>query len=138
MVKDGRPVWFGADAGKASYREMGVFDTEIFDYGAVYGTEFRLDKAGRLDYGQSRMTHAMVFTGVDVDEEGKPMKWRVENSWGTGVGDKGFYTMTDRWFREYNYEVMVDKRYLSKDLLEVLDTEPIVLKPWDPMGALAI
>lgn len=138
MVKDGRPVWFGADAGKASYRDLGVFDTEIYNYGMVYGTEFGLDKAERLDYGQSRMTHAMVFTGVDVDEEGNPRRWRVENSWGEEPGDKGFYTMTDGWFEEYNYEVMVDKKYLSEELLRVLDTEPIVLKPWDPMGALAL
>jgi bleomycin hydrolase len=84
------------------------------------------------------MTHAMVFTGVDIDEDSKPRRWRVENSWGTGVGDKGFYTMSDSWFDEYNYEIMVDKKYLSEELLKVLDTEPIVLKPWDPMGALAL
>jgi bleomycin hydrolase len=137
MVKDGRPVWFGADAGKASYRDLGVFDPEIYDYGTVYGTEFGLDKAERLDYGQSRMTHAMVFTGVDIDEGGGPRRWRVENSWGEEPGDKGFYTMADGWFDEYCYEVMVDKKYLSEELLKVLETEPIVLKPWDPMGALA-
>jgi bleomycin hydrolase len=137
MVKDGHPVWFGADAGKASYRDLGVFDPEIYDYGTVYGTEFGLDKAERLDYGQSRMTHAMVFTGVDIDEGGGPRRWRVENSWGEEPGDKGFYTMVDGWFDEYCYEVMVDKKYLSEELLKVLDTEPLVLKPWDPMGALA-
>ena len=138
MVKDGRPVWFGADAGKESSRELGVFDPEIYDYGSLYGMELKLDKAERLDYGYSRMTHAMVFTGVDIDEDDKPRRWRVENSWGTGVGDKGFYTMSDSWFDEYSYEVMVDKKYLSEELLKVLDTEPIVLKPWDPMGALAL
>ena len=137
MVKDSQAVWFGADAGKRSHRDLGVFDPNIYNYGTVYGTEFKLDKAARLDYGHSRMTHAMVFTGVDIDEEDEPMKWRVENSWGPQVGDKGFYTMTTRWFEEYVYEVMIHKKYLSKELLEVLDTEPIVLKPWDPMGALA-
>jgi bleomycin hydrolase len=138
MVKEGRPVWFGADAGKESNRELGVFDPEIYDYSSLYGMELKLDKAERLDYGYSRMTHAMVFTGVDIDEDSKPRRWRVENSWGTGVGDKGFYTMSDSWFDEYNYEIMVDKKYLSEELLKVLDTEPIVLKPWDPMGALAL
>jgi len=137
MVKDGHAVWFGADAGKMSHRDMGVFDPNIYDYERVYGIEFKLDKAARLDYGHSRMTHAMVFTGVDIDEDGKPRKWRVENSWGDRVGDKGFYTMSDRWFEEYTYEVMIQKKYLSEELLKVLVTEPIVLKPWDPMGALA-
>jgi len=137
MVKEGKPVWFGADAGKMSYREQGVFDMGIYDYDKVYGTEFKLDKAARLDYGYSKMTHAMVFTGVDIDETENPRKWRVENSWGTKVGDKGFYTMSDKWFREYVYEVMIDRSYLPKELLAILDTEPVKLNPWDPMGALA-
>jgi len=109
----------------------------VYDYELVYGTRFKLDKAGRLDYGHSRMTHAMVFTGVDLDDSGKPIKWRVENSWGTKLGDKGYMVMADRWFDEFLYEVMVSKKHLSPQLLEVLDTEPAVLPPWDPMGALA-
>jgi bleomycin hydrolase len=137
MVKDGKPVWFGADAGKMSYRDKGVFDMGIYEYDKVYGTDFSLDKAARLDYGYSKMTHAMVFTGVDMDEEEKPRRWRVENSWGTEVGDKGFYTMNNEWFTEYVYEVMVERSYLKKELLDVLKTEPVKLNPWDPMGALA-
>jgi bleomycin hydrolase len=138
MVRDERPVWFGADAGKASHSELGVFDTEIYDYKSAYGMDFGLDKGERLDYGQSRMTHAMVFTGVDIGEDGSPCRWRVENSWGEEPGDKGFYTMSDGWFSEYTYEVMANRAYLSEDLLRALETEPIVLKPWDPMGALAL
>lgn len=137
MIKKGGPVWFGADAGKMRNRELGVFDTGIYDYEMLYGIRFGLSKADRLDYGQSKMTHAMVFTGVDLDEGGKPRRWRVENSWGTEIGDEGFYTMSDEWFDEYVYEVMVDRKYLPLNLLEVLETEPTVLKPWDPMGALA-
>jgi len=137
-VRDGKPVWFGADAGKASHRELGVFDTEIYDYGSAYGTDFGLDKGERLDYGQSRMTHAMVFTGVDIEGDGSPRRWRVENSWGEEPGDKGFYTMSDGWFDEYTYEVIVDRTYLHEDLIRALETEPIILKPWDPMGALAL
>jgi bleomycin hydrolase len=138
MIADGHPVWFGCDSSKMANRELGVYDLDIYDYGTVYNTVFGLDKAGRLDYGQSRMVHAMVLEGVDIDEEGNTTKWRVENSWGTKPGDKGFYMMTDAWFDAYMYEVMVDKRYLSDELLEALETEPIVLKPWDPMGALAL
>jgi bleomycin hydrolase len=83
------------------------------------------------------MTHAMVFTGVDVDAEGKPTKWRVENSWGDQVGEKGFLVMSDNWFDQYMYEVVVDKRYVSAEVLALLETEPVKLKPWDPMGSLA-
>jgi len=83
------------------------------------------------------MNHAMVFTGVDLDDQDRPIKWRVENSWGDKPGNKGFMVMTDRWFDEYNYEVAVEKKYLSAELLKVLEMEPVPLPPWDPMGALA-
>lgn len=137
MVTTSIPVWFGADAGKARNRKLGVFDTDIYDHDTLYGTTYRLDKAERLDYGYSKMTHAMVFTGVNLDTEGNPNRWRVENSWGIEPGDKGFYTMTTSWFKEYLYEVLVDQEYLPEELLPVLETEPIELDPWDPMGALA-
>jgi len=137
MIKDGKAVWFGCDVGKSLERDLGIMDPDIYDYPLVYGAEFELDKAGRLDYGQSRMTHAMVLTGVDLDEDGRPTKWRVENSWGTELGDEGYMLMTDAWFDQFVYELTVDKAYVSPRLLEVLDTEPVVLPPWDPMGALA-
>src|SRR5262249_15704779 len=132
-IKDGKPVWFGCDVGKMFDRDLGTMDLDIFDYEAVYGTGFGMTKAERLDYGASEMTHAMGFTGVDPDDDGKPRKWRVENSWGDKNGDKGFMIMTDDWFTEYNYEVVVEKKYLSPELLAVMKTEPIGLPPWDPM-----
>ena len=138
MIKAGRAVWFGCDVGKMMERDLGILDMEVYDYGLVYDAEFESDKAERVDYGQSVMTHAMVLTGVDLDESGAPRKWRVENSWGDKLGDKGFFVMSDRWFDEFMYEVAIDKAFLSPELLAVLDTEPIRLHPWDPMGSLAI
>lgn len=137
MIQDGKSVWFGCDVGKHLDRELGVLDLEIQNYDLVYGTTFSMDKATRLDYGHSSMSHAMVFTGVDISPDGSPRKWRVENSWGEKIGDKGYLTMTDDWFNEYMYEVVVDKKYLPAELLPVLETEPVKLPPWDPMGALA-
>jgi len=137
MIKDGNVVWFGCDVGKWLERKMGIMDPAVYDYELVYGMKFELDKAGRLDYGQSRMTHAMVLTGVDLDDDGQPIKWRVENSWGTDLGDEGYMLMSDAWFDEFVYELTVSKTYLSSELLDVLETEPVVLPPWDPMGALA-
>ena len=136
-VVDGRAVWFGCDVGKMNEGELGLLNHAVYDYGLVYGADFELDKAGRLDYGHSRMTHAMVFTGVDIDDAGNPVKWRVENSGGTRNGDKGYLAMSDRWFDEYLYEIVVHRKYVSPELLKIRDTEPIVLPPWDPMGALA-
>jgi bleomycin hydrolase len=133
----GEAVWFGSDVEQMLEWELGLLDMDAYDYELVYGVPFLLDKAGRLDYGQSRMTHAMLLTGVDLDEGGTPVKWRVENSWGTESGDKGYMLMTDRWFGEYVYEIAVSRRHLPAELLAVLEQEPVVLPPWDPMGALA-
>lgn len=138
MIADGKAVWFGCDVGKWMEKELGILDTQIFDYSLVYGLDFKLGKAERLNYGQSQMTHAMVLTGVDLDEDGKPLKWRVENSWGNDDGDKGYLVMSDAWFEQYLYEVTVSKKYLPQEALDALKLEAVPLHPWDPMGALAL
>ena len=96
-----------------------------------------MDKAQRVDYASSLMTHAMVLLGVDI-VKGKPVKWKVENSWGDKVGEKGFFVMDDKWFDEYLYQIVVPRKNLSAKLQKVLKQKPVVLKPWDPMGSLAI
>ena len=98
-----------------------------------------MDKADRLEYGDSQMTHAMLFTGVDIDSKNQPIKWRVENSWGTKGGDKGYNIMTDKWFDEYNYEVVVHKSCVPQSLANLYKNEEAIhLEPWDPMGSLAL
>jgi len=138
MIKDGKPVWFGCDVGKTFDRDLGIMDLELYGYEGIYSTGFGMTKAEELDYGSSLMTHAMVLTGVDLDENGKPLKWRVENSWGEKGGEKGFMAMSDAWFDAYLYEVVVEKSYLAESLLNLLGGEPVGLPPWDPMGSLAI
>ena len=136
MLQDGKPVWMGCDTGKQMHRDLGIWDADLFDYASVYGTEFDLDKAARLEYHQTAMTHAMMFTGVDV-VDGVPRRWRVENSWDDKVGNKGFFLMNDSWFAEYMFEIAVPKEYLPEELQKALELEPIVLPAWDPMGSLA-
>lgn len=138
QIQDGDFVWFGCDVGKYLHRDMGVMDTDLFAYDVVYGSDIDLDKAGRLMYRHSMMTHAMVFTGVDLGDDGKPRKWRVENSWSDEAGDKGYFQMTDRWFDEFNYEVVVQRRHVPSAVVDVLSQDPVVLEPWDPMGSLAL
>ena len=137
QLKDGEPVWFGCDVGKRSFRDGGLMDTGIYDVETLFDTDFPMTKAERLEYGQSLMTHAMVFQGVNLDENGRPDRWRVENSWGEEAGKKGYFVMSDRWFDEYNYQVVVNKKYLSSKALEAYEMEPVRLNPWDPMGSLA-
>lgn len=132
----GQPVWFGCDTGKMMQTELGLWDKRLFDYAGVYDTEFSLTKAQRLVYGESAMTHAMVFTGVDV-VDGAPRRWRVENSWGDDVGKKGFFLMNDSWFDEYVFEIAARRSSLSPELQAALKQPPIVLPAWDPMGSLA-
>ena len=137
-IKNNDPVWFGCDVGKYLHRTHGLMDTKLFDFNLFYGTEFSLDKASRLEYGESKMTHAMLFTGVDLDSKGKPVKWRVENSWGERNGEKGYYIMSDEWFDQYLYEVVVNKKYLESDIVDLYEKQDAqLLPPWDPMGALA-
>ena len=135
-IKNEEAVWFGCDVGKMFHRDLGVMYNGLYKYDLLFGLDFNMDKATKLEYGDSQMTHAMVFTGVDLNKN-KPVKWRVENSWGTKGGNKGYYLMTDDWFDEYNYEVVIDKKYMPKKMLELFNKKPIVLSPWDPMGALA-
>lgn len=137
QMQDGEPVWFGCDVGKDSSRDGGLLDTEAYRLGALLSTSFGMTKSERLDYGESLMTHAMVFQGVNLDENGKPNRWRVENSWGDTAGNKGYYVMSDAWFDEYMYQIVVNKKYLPKEFLAEYESEPIMLEPWDPMGSLA-
>lgn len=135
-LEAGEPVWFGCDVGKQMRRDLGLWDKNLFDYGALYGTEFTLDKASRLTYHESAMTHAMLFTGVDV-VDGAARRWRVENSWGAENGQKGYYTMNDSWYDAHLFEIAARSSYLPAELRAALDQDPIVLPAWDPMGALA-
>jgi bleomycin hydrolase len=135
-IVSGEPVWFGCDCDQMMEPDLGIWDASLFDFDAVYGATDTLTKADRLLTGESLMTHAMLFTGVDL-VDGVPRRWRVENSWGDKKADQGFYTMNDNWFSEYVFEIAVRKSALPADLQAALDTEPIVLPAWDPMGALA-
>ncbi len=136
-LEAGEPVWFGCDVGKQMRRDLGLMDRDLYDLGAVYDTTFGLDKAARLEYGETQMTHAMLFTGVDV-LAGRARRWRVENSWGAEPGQKGFFTMNDSWFDEYLFEIAARREFLPAELQAALELDPTVLPPWDPMGALAL
>jgi bleomycin hydrolase len=136
QLKDGEPVWFGCDVGQWSDRDLGIMDTKLFNYGDVLDTKFSLDKGQRLQYGESILTHAMAFTGVNLKDE-EPLSWKVQNSWGEKVGEDGFFIMSNDWFKEFNYEVVINKKYLTEADLKSYQKDPVVLKPWDPMGSLA-
>lgn len=138
LSEQGIPVWFGADCHPMMDRDGGAWATDLFEYDKVYDVDFDMDKEQRVRYGDSAMNHAMAFVGVDVADDGKTTnRWRVENSWGCKVADKGYFTMSDDWFTEYVYEVAVPKSILSAEYQAAL-TEPATMLPaWDPMGALA-
>ncbi|HGA1422744.1 TPA: aminopeptidase C [Streptococcus suis] len=139
QLKAGESVWFGSDVGQSSNRQTGIMATNTYDFSSGLGIHFHLhqDKAGRLDYSESLMTHAMVLTGVDLDDNEQPLKWKVENSWGDKVGDKGYFVASDSWMDEYTYQIVVRKEFLTQEELAAYQAQPQVLAPWDPMGALA-
>lgn len=140
QLKDNLPVWFGCDVAQSYLREEGIMDTRALDVDGLFGfpVEGALNRAERLDYGESLMTHAMVLEGVNFDAEGNTTLWKVENSWGKDHGRDGFDTISDPWFDEYVYQIVVDKKYLTPEQLKTFETEEAtVLDPWDPMGSLA-
>ena len=137
QMQAGETVWFGSDVGQSSNRKAGIMADGMYDFTSSMDIQLTQDKAGRLDYSESLMTHAMVLTGVDLDENGKSTKWKVENSWGDKVGTDGYFVASDAWMDEYTYQIVVRKELLTSEEQVAYEAEPIVLAPWDPMGALA-
>ena len=136
QLEQGESVWFGCDVGQSSNRGNGRLALNNFDLKGLTGIDYSLTKGERLEYGDSLMTHAMVLTGVNL-VDGKPNRWKVENSWGEESGVEGFWMMSDEWMDEYTYQIVVRKDLLTKEQLDAFNSEPIVLAPWDPMGSLA-
>jgi bleomycin hydrolase len=136
QLEQGESVWFGCDVGQSSTRDSGIMALDAYDVDDLFDVDLTMTKAERLDYGESMMTHAMVLTGVDIIND-QAKKWKVENSWGEKVGEKGFFVMSDEWMDEFTYQIVVRKEFLTQEQLAAFEAEPIVLAPWDPMGALA-
>ena len=132
-LKDGRKLYSSYDVGKFLDRKRGYADTENFDYESLFGTTFSMDKAQRISTFDSGSTHAMTLTAVDLDEQGKARKWKVENSWGASWGQQGCLIMTDRWFREFMFRLVVNKKYVPENILKAAETEPVMVMPDDPL-----
>ena len=139
QLKSGEVVWFGSNVVKDSERRAGLLDTNLYRRDQLFDADFTMSKADMLDSGESMMDHAMVITGVDI-VDGKPTKWKIENSWGEKPGFKGYFVMSDSWFNSFVYQAVINKKFLPEDLKKAYDegkNNPIQLLPWDPMGALA-
>ncbi len=119
--------------GKFLDRKRGYCDTENFDYGSLFGTTFGMNKAQRIMTYDSGSTHAMTLTAVDLDAQGKPKKWKVENSWGAAWGQKGCLIMSNRWFGEFMFRLVVDKKYVPENLLKLNEQKPVMVMPEDPL-----
>ena len=129
----GHPIWFACDCTQFALRKDGFFDQSVVRVDQLFGTEFTGDKAHGLEYGDSPSNHAMTFTGVNLGEDGKPNRWKVENSWGKDAGKDGYYVMSDAWFDRYVTELIIRKEYLDDATRALLTTEPIELDPWLPL-----
>ena len=129
----GHPIWFACDCTQFALRKDGFFDQSVVRVDQLFGTEFTGDKAHGLEYGDSPSNHAMTFTGVNLGEDGKPNRWKVENSWGKDAGKDGYYVMSDAWFDRYVTELIIRKEYLDDATRALLAAEPVELDPWQPL-----
>ncbi len=135
-VLDKQPVWFAADVMKDQDGPHGIMEVGVHDYDSIFGASEKLDKAERWSYWDSTPNHAMVLMGVDVQGD-KPVKWLVENSWGKEKGHEGYWSLYDNWFNEHLFLVVVNKKYLPKSVVKMLDQKPVVLPRWHPMCSLS-
>lgn len=131
-IKDSTMMYFSCDVGKFIDRDKGILDTDNYDYGSLLGVDFGIDKGDRIKTHASASSHAMTLMAVDLDEKGKPRKWMVENSWGSGPND-GHLIISDRWFDEYMFRLVVDRKYVPKKILSILNQKPVLLPAWDPL-----
>lgn len=134
-LKDGHKLYSSYDVGKQLDRKNGFLDTDNYDYGTLFSTSFPMNKADRISTFDSGSTHAMTLTAVDLDAAGKPLKWEVENSWGPSYGYKGYLIMTNRWFNEYMFRLVVDKAYVPQQTLKEFDQKPTEVMHEDPLFA---
>ena len=136
QLKDNEIVWFGCDCGKDGDRKTGLWDDQAYDYEHTFDMHLDISKADMLDSRQSAMNHAMVLTGVNLVKN-RLTRWKIENSWGDKVANKGYFICSDTWFDKYVYEAVVNRKYLNKKQLAAAGKKPVVLDPWDPFGSLA-
>ena len=132
-LRDSVPMYFSCDVGKQLNRQNGLLDIRNSDYNDLLGTQFGMTKKQRIQTRDSGSSHAMTLVAVDLDKDGRPTKWKVENSWGPTYGYSGHLIMTDEWFREYMFRVVVNRKYIPADMLPLLKQKPIKLPAWDPM-----
>ena len=136
-LDDNQAVWFGSDVDKYLNKSKGYLDQDFLIYDDLFDNKIQLDKGDKLNYNNSYITHAMLIKGYDIDKNDNITKWLIENSWGEDDNDlKGYLIMSNRWFQDYVYEIVVNKKYVDNKILNCLKQKPILLEPWDPLGLL--
>jgi bleomycin hydrolase len=130
---NGDVMYFSCDVGKQLNKEKGTLDLNNYAYADLFGVDFSMDKAQRIQTFESGSSHGMNLVGVDIDKDGNINKWLLENSWGATAGYNGFLVMTNDWFREYMFRLVIKKQYVPENILKILETQPTLLPPWDPM-----
>lgn len=131
-LKHNEVLWFDCDVAAFSVRKDGYLDDKVLDLGSLFKTSFEFDKGESLIFRNTQANHAMTLVGVNLDKKGNPDRWKVENSWGKDVGDGGIFIMSDSWFDRFVYGLVVNKKYLSKDIVKISTSKPTMLPAWSP------
>lgn len=132
-IKKNMAIYASCDVGQQLNRNYGILDVDNYDYESVYGVSFGMNKAERIRTRSSGSSHGMALIAVDIDNNGKPVKWQFENSWGEDTGHKGYLTFTDEWFDEYMFRIVIHKDFITPEVLDIYKTKPTLLPPWDWM-----
>lgn len=133
QISAGHPIWFACDCDQFALRGAGYFDCDSVQVDQLFGIDFTFDKGQGLEYGDCPSNHAMTFTGVNLDNDGKPNRWKIENSWGKDNGEGGYYVASDAWFDRYVTEIIINKAYLDDATRAIAESEPVELDPWSPL-----
>ncbi|MEA3317619.1 MAG: C1 family peptidase, partial [Bacteroidota bacterium] len=133
-IKNNEAMYASCDVGKQLNNDEGILDVNNYDFDAVYGVKFGMNKKQRILSGESGSSHGMALVAVDVDKNENPVKWQFENSWGARSGHNGYLTFTDEWFDNFIFRLVINKQFIDKKILKLLDEKPELLPPWDPMS----
>lgn len=135
QLQNGEIIYASCENGKYMNKKMGIWNEKQYDYDSLFEIDTTMSKGDMLDTKEAYFCHSMLITGVEL-EDGKPIKWKIKNSWGIDNENKGYWIATNSWIKMYLYQISINNSYLTKEEKNLLENKPIELNIWDPLAEL--